>query len=90
MRNERKRSLYTLAEKADVPYSSLNSAINRDSAPKTDMLERIQEAFGISLAQFFIDDEEVKVFDKEEKYLVALFRNLSEPKQKTLLDLLEK
>ena len=82
--------LYTLAEKADIPYSSLNSAINRDSSPKTDMLERIFETFGISLAHFFIDDEDVEVFDKDERHLVALFGNPSESKQKALLDLLEK
>ena len=90
MCDERNWSLYTLAEKADIPYSSLNSAINRDSAPKTDTLERICDAFGISLAQFFIDDEEVEVLDKEEKRLVALFRKLPAPKQKALLELLEK
>ena len=89
MCDERKWSLYTLAEKADIPYSSLNSAINRDSAPKTDTLERVCEAFGITLAQFFIDDEEVEILDKEEKLLIALFRKLPKTKQKSLLELLE-
>ena len=90
MCDERKWSLYMLAEKAEVPYSSLNSSINRDAPPKIDMLERICEAFGITLAQFFMDDEQVEVLSKREKELVYSFRKLSEEKQTALLKIIEK
>lgn len=90
MCEERNWTLYTLSEKTDIPYSTLNSAINRDAPPKIDTLERICEAFGISLAQFFIDDEEIEVLNKKEKELVALFRKLPEEKQKALIELLDR
>ncbi len=83
-------SLYELAGKADVPYSSLNSSINRDTPPKVDTLERICEAFGISLAQFFIEDEQLEVLTTKEKELLAIFRKLPEEKQTALIKLLDK
>ena len=81
-------SSYMLAEKADIPYSSLNSSINRDTPPKIDTLERICGAFGITLAQFFIEDEQLEVLSEKEKELVSLFRKFTEEKQKALLTLL--
>lgn len=83
-------SLYELAENADIPYSSINSSINRDAPPKIDTLERICEAFGISLAQFFIEDEEVEILNKKEKELIALFRKMPENKQTALIELLDR
>lgn len=81
-------TLYTLADKADVPYSSLNSSINRDTPPKIDTLERVCDAFGITLAQFFIEDEQLEILSIKEKELITLFRKISEEKQKALLALL--
>ena len=80
--------MYTLADKANIPYSSLNSSINRDTPPKIDTLERICDALGITLAQFFIEDEQLEVLSEKEKELITLFRKISEEKQKALLALL--
>ena len=82
-------TLYQLSEKSDIPYSSLNSSINRDAAPKLDTLERICKAFGISLSQFFMENEEYEILTIKEKELVALFRSLSEEKQTALLNLIK-
>ena len=82
-------SLYQLSEKTGIPYSSLNSSINRDSPPKIDTLEKICAAFGISLAQFFLDDEKIEILSTKEKELVSHFRKLSEEKQTALLKLLD-
>ena len=82
-------SLYQLAEKTGIPYSSLNSSINRDSPPKIDTLEKICATFGVSLAQFFLDDEQIEILNAKEKELIANFRKLSENKQSALLELLD-
>ena len=89
MCDERGWSLYTLSEKTAIPYSSLNSSINRDSPPKIDALEKICASFGISLAQFFLEDEQVEILNAKEKELITLFRKLSEEKQSALLELLD-
>lgn len=83
-------TLYQLAEKSDIPYSSLNSSINRDAPPKLDTLERICKAFGISLSQFFMEGEEYEILNTREKELISLFRCLSSERQAALLKLIEK
>ena len=88
MCEERHWTLYGLAEKTDIPYSTLNSSINRNSPLKIESLERICEAFGISLAQFFMEGEEMELLNEKEKELIASFRKLSEDKQQALLTLI--
>ena len=89
MCDERGWSLYELADKTGVPYSTLSSSVNRDTPPKIDTLEKVCEAFGLSLSQFFLDDEKTEILNQKEKELVASFRNLSEEKQKALLELIK-
>lgn len=90
LRWQRGWSMYELAQEMGVTQSTLTSIMRRGNPPKIDTLERICEAFGISLAQFFIDDEEIEVLNKKEKELIALFRKLPEEKQKALIELLDR
>ena len=86
--DERGWTPYKLANMADITHSSINSFLNRDSAPKVDMLQRICDAFGITLAQFFMDDEKLEFLNADEKLLVSSFRMLSVEKQQALLKLM--
>lgn len=88
--DDRNWSTYQLAQRADITHSTLNSCINRDAAPKIETLQRICEAFGITLAQFFLEDETTEVLSQKEKELIALFRKLPEEKQQALIDLIDK
>ena len=90
LRFQRGWSMYELAQEAGITQSTLTSMIKRGNPPKIETLECICEAFGISLAQFFMDDEQLEVLSKGEKELVWLFRKLPEAKQQALLDLLNK
>ena len=87
---ERGWTPYALSVKADITQSTLNSCLNRNSPPKIDTLQRICDAFGITLAQFFIDDESVEVLTESERALIGAYRSLSEKKQTALLEFLEK
>lgn len=88
--DERNWSTYALCNIADVTHSTLNSCINRDTPPKIETLQRICEAFGITLAQFFVEDEQIEILTKEEKILIGEFRKLPEAKRQALLELLAK
>ena len=88
--DERNWSTYELTQRADITHSTLNSCINRDNAPKIDTLQRLCDAFGITLAQFFLEDEETEILTQKEKELIALFRKLPETKQQALIDLLQR
>ena len=87
--DERNWSTYELAIRADITHSTLNSALNRDTAPKLDTLQRICDAFGITLAQFFIDDEQIEVLSYDEKELIARYRKLPIEKRNALMKLLD-
>ena len=91
LRWQRGWSMYELAQEMGVTQSTLTSIMKRGNPPKIDTLERICEAFGISLAQFFVEDgEEFEVLNAKEKELVSLFRKLPEEKQTALIKLLER
>ena len=88
LRLERGWSVNNLALEAGITQSTLNSVLQRGTAPKIDTLQCICNAFGISLSQFFLEEEETELLNDKEKELVSAFRKLTEDKQYALLDLL--
>ena len=90
LRFQRGWSMYELAQEAGITQSTLTSMIKRGNAPKIDTLSCICEAFGITLAQFFMEDEQLEILTEEEKKLLSLFRRMPDAKKKALVDLLNK
>lgn len=88
--NERGWSIYELSLQSGITQSSLNSMLHRGNPPKIENLQCICEAFGITLAQFFIEDEQLEILTQREKELISLFRRLPENKQQALIDLLNR
>ena len=78
---------YKLAQAANISQSSLATLFTRQTPPKLDMLQRICEAFGITLAQFFLEDEQIEVLSEREKKIISSFRKLSPEKQQALIEL---
>ena len=89
LRFQRDWSMYELAQEAGITQSTLTSMMKRGNPPKIDTLECICEAFGITLAQFFMEDEQLEALSKNEKELISLFRKISTVKQQALIDLLK-
>ena len=90
LRFQRGWSLYELAQEMGITQSTLTSIMKRGNAPKIETLQRICDAFGITLAQFFMEDEQLEILSGEEKRLVSLFRKLPEEKQQALIELIDK
>ena len=90
LRFQRGWSMYELAQEAGITQSTLTSMMKRGNPPKIDTLECICEAFGITLAQFFVQDEELEILAKNEKRLIALFRKLSTRQQQGLIELIDR
>lgn len=78
---------YKLAQEANISQSSLATLYARQTPPKLDMLQRICEAFGITLSQFFLEDEKIEVVSDKEKLLLSSFRKLPSEKQNALIEL---
>jgi transcriptional regulator with XRE-family HTH domain len=51
--DEREWSLYKLAQKSGIPYSSLSSLFRKDNQPTISSLEKICAGFHITLSEFF-------------------------------------
>lgn len=90
LRFQRGWSMYELAQEAGITQSTLTSMIKRGNPPKIETLTAICEAYGITLAQFFQEDEHLELLTKSEKELIVLFRKMPEAKQQSLIALLKK
>ncbi len=88
--NERGWSLYELSLRSGITQSSLNSMMKRGNPPKIENLHCICDAFGITLSQFFLEDEKLEILSANEKKLVSLFRKLPAKKQSALIDLIDR
>ena len=58
---ERGWSIYELAQESGLTQSTITSMFNRGNPPKIDTLIMICDAFGITLSQFFMEDENIGV-----------------------------
>ena len=67
LKNERGWTDYELAQQSMVTQSTIASMKARNSPPKLDTLQAICNAFGITLAQFFLEDEKIEVLSEQKK-----------------------
>lgn len=51
--DERGISIYKLSQMSEVPYSTIRMAAKRNGDLTVDVIERISEALGITIAEFF-------------------------------------
>lgn len=75
---ERGWSTYKLAFEAGLTQSTLSNMFARGTCPTVDTLEKICEAFGISLAEFFESDNRKAHVSKEELELLNKYRALTD------------
>ena len=62
LRQERNWSEYRLAEESGITQSTISSWYRKNMIPTIPSLSRICDAFGITLSQFFLEDNERTVF----------------------------
>lgn len=88
LQGERDWTDYRLAQEADLPLTTLSAIFTSRNLPRIDTLQCICNAFGLTLAQFFLDDEKIEMLSDNEKLMLQAFRKLSIKQQKALIDLL--
>ncbi len=88
LKNDRGWTDYRLAMEAMIPQSTLASIYERNTPPKLDILDCLCHAFGITLAQFFQEDEATEIVTEDERRLLECFRKLPKEKRQALLRLL--
>ena len=78
MQEERGWSTYKLADESCLTQSTLSYMFARGTCPTVDTLEKICEAFGISLSEFFQEGERKTYVSSEESELLNRYRALNE------------
>ncbi len=90
MREERHWTEYQLAEKAGLTQSTISSWYRKNILPTIPSLMKICNAFGISLAQFFLDDKEQPILLTEKQLnLLSVTAKLSSEQYNSLLHFLD-
>ena len=69
---------YRLAKEADIPYSSLSTMLHKAYVPSIPSLIKICEGFGITLAQFFSDQDESAKLTVDQKDCLSKWNRLDE------------
>ena len=87
--DERNWSMYKLSKASGVSQSTLSNMFNRNNDPSISTLEDICHGFGITLSQFFANDNELVSLDKEQKEMLEKWSTLSAEQKSALLKLLK-
>ena len=88
LRDERNMSTNELALRSGITQSTLSTLLNSDqnALPRIDTLSRLcVHGFGITLSQFFLEDEAIELLSDAEKQMLAIFRQLSPKQQQALI-----
>lgn len=89
-RLERNWTEYQLAEKSGLPQSTISSWYRKHQIPTIPSLEKICDAFNITLAQFFSDENlEIIQVTKKQSDLIHEWNKLEENQQLAVLELLK-
>lgn len=76
LRLERNLSVYRLAELSGLNQSTLANTFSRGTIPSIKNLELLLDTLGLTLSQFFAEDEELTLLSQSEKELIKNFRRL--------------
>ena len=69
-------SRYRLSQKTEISQSALSDIIKGKSMPNLYTIEKICKAFGITLAQFFADEDIIPDLTSEQKEILDLWNGL--------------
>ncbi len=90
LRTERHWSEYQLSEYSGITQSTISSWYRKNSLPSIPSLQKICDAFGLTLSQFFLDDNNRTVLLNEQQLsLLSQASKLSEDQQKLLTEFLK-
>ena len=82
-------SYYRLAKESGIPYSTLNTMLHKTFTPTIPSLMKLCDGFGITLAQFFSDQDETVLLTQSQKKCLARWNRLDAHSQELALAYLE-
>lgn len=90
LREESHWTEYQLAEKSGLTQSTISSWYRKKMTPSIPSLQKICNAFGISLSQFFLEDgDDTVLLNKQQIALIEVTTRLDSEQLRRLLAFLE-
>ena len=89
-REKRGWTEYQLAERSGLPQSTISSWYRKNMTPSLPSLEKICDAFDITLAQLFSEGDEPVALTDSQRELLKRWSRLSADKQEAVLALIDK
>ena len=80
---------YQLAERSGLPQSTISSWYQKGMTPSFSSLEKICDAFGLTLSQFFADGEPRLALTPEQRAMLDKWTRLTPAQQRALLTLMD-
>lgn len=81
---------YQLAERSGLPQSTISSWYRKNMIPTVPSLEKICNAFGITLSQLFATEDTLVSLTPSQQKLIEAWTKLNEDQQAVILALMEK
>lgn len=89
LREARNWSEYQLAERANIPQSTINSWYRKNMTPSISSLEKICTALDITLSQLFAVSKDQFELTDEQKSLIEKWSKLNEEQKEAILKLID-
>ena len=80
---------YQLAESSGLPQSTISSWYKKGMTPSFSSLEKICDAFGLTLSPFFADGQERLALTDDQRCLLDAWALLTAPQKDALLTFLQ-
>lgn len=90
LRKERGWSYYKLSTTSELTPSTITNMLLRKTQPSLKTLTAICKAFGITLSEFFDENNGSTNYTIEEKNLIGKYRNLNPKEKEAVMTFIEK
>ena len=81
---------YQLAERSGLPQSTISSWYRKNIMPTIPSLEKICDAFGITMSQLFAGDGDAIMLTPSQRKLLERWSRLSDEQQSVVFQLIDK
>ena len=88
-REERGWTEYQLAERSGLPQSTISSWYRKNLMPTVPSLEKICQAFGITLSQLFAEGDAPVALSESQRALLEQWDKLTKEQQEALFSLIK-
>lgn len=88
-REERGWTEYQLAERSGLPQSTISSWYRKKMVPSVPSLEKICNAFGITLSQLFAESKDAVSLTASQKELLSRWSRLNKEQQQAIFNLID-